>query len=624
MKRSPAVRTGVSLRHSIGTRLFLGLIAMGLVTAALGLYGLNSLARVAGIVADTYDRPLQAINLSGSARFTFAQMDKEALRRRVAEPSARPAIDGHLAELTKSFFEDLSFADQRLLSDRERERLSSIRALVTRWADAASAEAPAIEAREDALSTEIAEAFDRLVEQTVDDSFLERRQSLLTVQRFEMVNSTVIGLAFALSVAITYGLTRRIFRPLSQAAAAAELIGRGELQTPLPPGGPDETGILLASLTLMRDRLREMMEHEQAQRRSAQGRLIDAIESSDEGMVLVDAEGRIVLANQRFNALFETFAGALGLPAAPPPPGSPPWPPGSPAARLFEAGGELPLPDGRWIRVSRSPTREGGYFLFLGDITDLKEREESFKAAKIAAEAASIAKTQFLANMSHELRTPLNAIIGFSDMFVGEYFGPLGHETYMQYAREINASGWRLLEIIQNVLDLSHSLSGSLELKAEPYDLRETIEESRRPLAKACAEAKLALDVGMPDEPLLVRGDPDKLRRILDNLTSNAVKFSTPGGRIAVLADGDETRVRFAVSDTGIGMAAEDVPLAFSAFGQVDARLARRYEGTGLGLPLAKAFVELHGGEIGIASTPGQGTTVTVTLPRLVGVEATA
>jgi signal transduction histidine kinase/HAMP domain-containing protein len=615
-----ARRSGVRLRYSIGTRLFAGFLAMSIITAIVGLYGLESLTEVGAIVADTYDRPLMAINYARSASFTFARMDKETLHRRFAVPADQSAIDQRLSELTRSFFEDLAVAEQRSLSAQERQKITAIRALVQQWSDQVISGSHATEAAEDTLSDQIAQQFDLLIEQTADDSFLQRRQSVLTLERFQRINIMAIGLAFALSAAITYALTRQIFRPLSQAASVAELIGRGELQTPVPPGGKDETGVLLNSLRVMRDRVRAMMESEQAQRRSAQARLIDAIESSEEGMVLVDAENRIVLANERFTSLFQNIAGVLDMEAAEQEGGARVlmWPAGSEGARLLEEGGEVLLPDGRWIRVARSPTREGGFFLFLGDITELKEREESFKAAKLAAEAASIAKSQFLANMSHELRTPLNAIIGFSDMFIGEYYGPLGSPTYMQHAREINASGWRLLEVIQNVLDLSQSQSGRLTFNAEPFDLRETIEECRRPLAKACAEAGLKLTVTMPDEPLMVRGDADKLRRVLDNLTSNAIKFTRRGGDITMAITGDRSHVRFQVTDTGIGMAEHEVPLAFAAFSQIDARLDRRYEGSGLGLPLAKAFIDLHGGEILLDSEPGRGTTVTVILKRLI------
>jgi signal transduction histidine kinase len=594
---------------------------MGVITALLGLFGLHSLSEVGAIAVDTYDRPLMAINYARSASLAFDQMDKETLRRRIVAPADRPAIDRHMAVLSKTFFEDLDVAAERSLNDRERAAVEELKGLVERWTASSRTEEPDAIQAEDTLAQTIADRFDTLTELTADDSFLEQRRSKLAIERFKLVNTAMIALAFATSAAITLYLTRRIFRPLAEAAAIAERIGQGELATPVPSGGRDETGRLLTSLTIMRDQVRAMMEAEQAQRRSAQARLADAVESSEEGIVLLDAENRVVLANERFTTLYATVSGLLGEPGVAPVADSHLplrlWSSGTQVASLLETGGEIALPDGRWIRISRSPTRDGGCFLFLGDITDIKRREEHFKAAKIAAEAASIAKSQFLATMSHELRTPLNAIIGFSDMFIGEYYGPLGAPGYRQYAREINTSGWHLLEIIQNVLDLANSQSGALGLRAEPHDLRETVEEARRNVATQCADAGLDLEVGMPDTPLLVQGDPEKLRRVLLCLTSNAIKFTRRGGSVAIRADGDAGRVRLQVSDTGIGMRADEIPLALSAFGQVDARLNRRYEGAGLGLPLAKAFVELHGGEITLDSEPDRGTTVTVSLARL-------
>ena len=610
----------VPFRHSIGTRLFAGFIAMSLITAALGAYGLRSLSEVGQIVIDTYDRPLMAVNYAREASFTFARMDKEALRWRMAGADAQPAVAQALDELAKVLSDDLSVAELRSLGERARNSIETTRELVRRWMALARNPDREAVAQADALSQQITDQFDKITEETVDASFLERRQSVLTLQRFQLVDLGVIALAFALSSVIAYLLMRRIFQPLAQAAAVADRIGHGELRTPIPEGSPDETGILLNSLRAMRDRIRAMMESEQEQRLSAQGRLADAVESSQEGIVLLDAESRIELANTRFIDLLPQLVGVIepcdGTPATN-------WigttlrPAGEEGRRIIESGGELLLPDGRWIRVARSPTRGGGFFLLLGDITELKRREEHLRAATQAAEAASVAKSQFLANMSHELRTPLNAIIGFSDMFIGEYFGPLGNVTYRDYAREINAGGWRLLELIQDVLDLSHSQSGLLTLQAEPIDLRETVEECGRKLAKTCTDRGLTLTVELPEEPLFVDGDRGKLRRAINNLTSNAVKFSKPEGRVALSAGGDAALVWIRIADNGIGMSEAEIPVALSAFGQVDAKLARRYEGSGLGLPLVKAFVDLHGGSIAIESALDQGTTVTVILARL-------
>jgi signal transduction histidine kinase len=462
---------------------------------------------------------------------------------------------------------------------------------------------------------QIAQRFDSLIELTADDSFLERRQSVLTVQQFEYlsIGATIAALLAAIGIAVY--LTRRISHPLATAANVADRIGHGELQTPFPDMGADETGILLKSLKLMQDRIRVMMEREQAQRQSAQGRLIDAVESSHEAIALIDPDGHIALSNSQFSRILPVVTRLLaerreqsGC--------SEDAPLFKPSAllesELVRDGAELEIGERRWIRISRSSTREGGFFLSFTDISDLKEREDRYREAKVAAEAASVTKSRFLANMSHELRTPLNAIIGFSDLFAGEYFGPIGNAAYKEHAKEIQASGWRLLGIIENVLDLSNSQSGNLELKLESHDLRETVEEARRPLQKSCEEAGLTLTVDYGEVPLMILGDPEKLRRILDNLSSNAIKFNRPEGRVNVVARRNAGKIEMVVSDTGIGMPESDIPIAFSAFGQIDSTLNRRYDGTGLGLALASAYTEAHGGSISLVSEVGSGTTVTV------------
>ena len=299
----------------------------------------------------------------------------------------------------------------------------------------------------EALEAKILDRFDLLIEFNTDHSFIGRRKAVWSIGYYEYLSMAMTGLSLLLAVIITLFLARRIVRPLRSAASVADRIAAGELQTPIPAGGSDETGTLLNSMTVMQDNIRDMMGREKARAESAEGRLIHALETSREGVMLVNASGRILVANDQVRSFFPQLADTLtsGQEFAD-------------VARQMQshlvegsilpslgeigigrngqanAGAERQLKDGRWVRVAGSRTSDGDIFIFLSDFTAIKEREENFKRAKHAAEAASAAKSRFLANMSHELRTPLNAIIGFSEIISGQLFGAISNAKYVDYA----------------------------------------------------------------------------------------------------------------------------------------------------------------------------------------------
>jgi len=619
----------VRFTASIGTTIFGAFVAMGLLMAALGGYGLYVLQAAGGFVVQLYDRPLMAINYDRAASLDFAGMDKEMLRRAgVATDQERAAIDKKIEHLSKLFGEDLAVAAARSVHDDEKAVIAQIHDLVDRWNELRLNRGMPSTRDLGTLAAKVMERFDVLAELATGHSFVQRRKVVSDVAFFEYTSAAALILALLLSAGLTLLLVRRIIRPLRNAAAIADRIAAGELQAPIPDEVRDETGLLLQSMAVMQQNIRDMVEREQAQRRSAQNRLIGALENSREAIVLVDAEDRIIITNSRLADFFPTVAPQLasgmsfteafrqveqlaGAPAA--------------EASAIEAeaadGATLPserelrLSDGRWLRISRSPLQEGGFFLVISDFSDVKEREERLTEARHEAEAASEAKSTFLANMSHELRTPLNAIIGFSDVMVNEVLGEL-NPSYVQYAHDIRQSGGHLLDIISSVLDLSKSEAGKLTLTCSAVDLSEIIKASVTMMRDQCSRAKLTLLAVLPPDPIEVQGDPAKLRQVVLNLLSNAAKFTDTGGTITVSAAATDGAAVIRVTDNGIGMSVEEIPIALSAFGQIDNRLARRYEGTGLGLPLSKAIVELHGGTITIDSAPGKGTSVTVTLPR--------
>jgi signal transduction histidine kinase len=405
-------------------------------------------------------------------------------------------------------------------------------------------------------------------------------------------------------VVIAVLLARQMVRPLAAASFTASRIAEGDLDVEVRADGNDELAHLLGSMATMRNNIRDMMQREIDARRSAQTRLVNAIESSAEGVVLVDAEGQVLRANSQITKFFpdlkESFAEGAQLPEVL-------------EGVLTQPTHSMQLADGRWLRLSRSDTADHGFVIICSDITALKERETVLQAAKEQAEAASRSKSQFLANMSHELRTPLNAVIGFSEIIRDAIMGPVS-TRYQEYARDICSSGEHLLSVINDTLDLSKIEVGQLEIFEEIVDMQEVITACHRIIRERLVKNNLELVIDIaPDLPAM-RGDQRRLKQIFLNLLSNAVKFTPENGRITVTAMQLPTsEFRFSVADTGIGMRPEDVKIALEPFRQVDGELNRRYEGTGLGLPLVQRLVDLHDGRMEIETAPDAGTTIIIT-----------
>ena len=402
-----------------------------------------------------------------------------------------------------------------------------------------------------------------------------------------------------------------------------------------------DTGIM-AMVTVVALWLAWRLTAEERARSTAEIRLHDAIESTPGGFALYDTDDCLVLCNRTYVEYYT-------------PPVQPLVVPGARfetiIRKVAETGGwadatdqkarealieqrvrahrqattELlqRLSDGRWLLTRERRTADGGTACFYTDITRLKQQEEAIRRserlerqAREIAERADRAKSSFLATMSHELRTPLNAVIGFSQIIEQGMFGPQP-ARYREYATLIRRSGEHLLTIINDILDIAKLQSGKTELRLETTVLAPIIDEAVRLVTPRAETARLTLVQDIAPALPAVRVDLTRIRQVLLNLLSNAIKFTPAGGTVTVTAKTWEGAVEIAVRDTGIGMAEADIPKALEPFGQISNAMTRAHEGTGLGLPLSKSLVELHGGQFSIASTPGHGTTVTVTLPAM-------
>ncbi|MBX9580832.1 MAG: PAS domain S-box protein, partial [Gemmataceae bacterium] len=371
----------------------------------------------------------------------------------------------------------------------------------------------------------------------------------------------------------------------------------------------------------------------EARARKARADLLDAIEGLDAGLVVYGPDERLVVCNSRHRELYAAHADALrpgcryedvlrsyyraGGAVQPPGVDEETWVAGRLRAHRNPGPAREWLHEGRWLLITDRPTRDGGVVSLRTDITALKLAQET-------AEAASKAKSEFLANMSHEIRTPMNAILGMTDLVLDTPLAPDQRE-FLRLARESGAS---LLRIINDILDFSKVEAGRLELEAAPFRLRDAVCRAVEPLAVRAAQKGLGLTCRVaPGVPDRVVGDAGRLGQVLVNLVGNAVKF-TPRGEVVLSVgcgglDGDEAELRFAVSDTGIGVPPEHRAAIFEAFVQADASLTRRFGGTGLGLAISAKLVGLMGGRIWVDSEEGQGSTFhfTVRLPVAAGAD---
>jgi len=385
-------------------------------------------------------------------------------------------------------------------------------------------------------------------------------------------------------------------------------------------------------------------------------RLRDAIETIPEAFVLWDADNRLVLCNSNFQELhhlpeeavatgtsYEAIVAAGRKPVirtAVANDGVEPR-----GARTFEAQ----LDDGRWMHISERRTKDGGYVSVGTDITKIKQHEQKlvegekrqiativdlrksrqalelqtaeladlaqkYAEEKTRAEEANAAKSKFLANMSHELRTPLNAIIGFSEIMESGMFGPLGAEKYTEYSRDIRESGEYLLDVINDILDMSKIEAGGIRLTPEIVALEPVLADCLRVVSTRAGEKRLKLDAKV-DYDLELNADRRSLKQIALNLLSNAVKFTPDGGAVTVRGRRRGGRVTIVIADNGIGIPKDALRKLGRPFEQVESQLTKRHQGSGLGLAIAKSLVELHGGVMRIRSKLGQGTMVVVRLP---------
>ncbi len=600
--------------------LFAGTLAMSALVTALGSYAYVSIDDAGEIVAYTYDRPLMAINFARSSSQMFSNLRLKANMAEGAIASGGKPDIAPITKLAETFLEDIAVVRERALSERARRLAAKASDKMRQWSKGISAGITLERLGQlNALAPEVARKLDVIIELQAGEAYRERARAEQAIETTRLLTIAATVAALMLTLLISNVLSARIVRPLREAATAADRIAAGQLETRIPAGSRDETGALLRSMAYMQTSIRDAMGREKSLRKSAQIRLIEALETSDEGIVLLDADGAVALLNSRMRAFFPDLVKQLSSGVAfsklVRPDGTPVSGMDSMAGPVNEDG-EFKMADGRWLRVSRSTAPDGSIFIVWSDVTHAKEREAAYLRARDKAEEASESKSRFLRNMSHELRTPLNAIIGFSDIIHSEAFGALENDQYKEYANEIHGSGRALLAVVNSVLSIAEGCDVAAEGRV-PINLMDIAEDCVDLCFEEARAAQIKIELSGSFDPLLIEGDEKRLREAVQNILGNAIKFNNAGGRVEISAAANANGfVDLVIADTGIGMTAEDVEIALEPFGQVDGELARKYEGSGLGLPLAKSIIEAHGGTLSIEGNAGHGTRVCMRLPH--------
>jgi two-component system cell cycle sensor histidine kinase PleC len=268
------------------------------------------------------------------------------------------------------------------------------------------------------------------------------------------------------------------------------------------------------------------------------------------------------------------------------------------------------------IGAGQGSSLMGSYATSLSEAVLRQRTREAERTAKLEAQLANKIKSEFISNMSHELRTPLNSVLGFSKLLTEHEHRKLADEDIVEYARLVQDAATHLLTVINNILDISKLHSGSFILDPSDVQIADALEDTLANFEKSIREHGLNLACNIASDLPVIHGDEQKLRQSFTNLIGNAIKFTPPGGTIFVAAaNGPKAEIVVTIRDTGVGMSEEEIRVALAPFGQADGSRSRWREGSGLGLPIAKALVGLHGGTVEINSTKGQGTEVRVRLP---------
>ncbi len=635
---------------TIRGRILVAFLVISMIAVVLGSYATIGIRNAGALVDKTYDQSLMSINYARAAAADFSSMRAAFARQWIAtEPANRAKLANEVKRLSISLAEDLTIAAQRSHSQRAMQAAAKVQSSVVAWENIRQSmlDRTKINANWKTLdhhANTVDEQIDLLINYTAGDGFIYRQMAHATVAREVQLNIVGTVLALSLSALVAWLLARRIVGPVAAASRFAELIAAGKLDVVVPRGSADELGALLSSMGKMRDNIKAMMECEVAQRRSAQARLADALESSQEGVVLVDADDFIALANAQAANLFGVSSDLLK--------------PGTPLANLqstLEMEGsvaasqvlmlrgddaqatsaEEQMAAGRWLRISRSPTSDQGYIFVCSDITErkkaekelirhrdqlqmlvdratqeLKAKAEELKEALNKEKELNDLQRQFVSMASHELRTPLSIIDG-SAQNLARNSDNITADYLISKTRKIRDAVVRMTRLMEGTLTEARLHEGKIKVEIEACDIGKVLREVCARQQEVSKDHIISCD--LVDLPAIIQADSGSLDQVFTNLLSNAVKYAPDAPDIEVKARKEGNHMVISVRDHGIGIDEDELHRIGERFFR--AKTSTGIAGTGIGINLVKTLVEIHGGTVNVESKKGEGSTFTVRLP---------
>ena len=641
------ILAGISVPRSIRARLNMVLAAMALVLTGLGGAALASLEVAQARMARELDAPLRGLAQAQAATRTLhrLQLDYERNLRRqtgLAELAAglRTSEDGvgHIRESLAGLGALDASGRSRADIAQAQTRLAELQALL----DAARLRgARPDDAAVSQLHASLAETLGRILDGQSEAVERLRREAGAHMLGARHRVLAAGALALFLAIGLCVFVRRTVLVPLEGAEAAARRISAGELDAPIPEGADDELGALLGALSDMQGRIRERLGSERAHREQAEARFQQAVDASQNAILLSDAGGAVVFASRQarqlfglegwdaertplaMDALFDARGRLRHMPSSVPEPGL--------LCLRGNGGAEL------FLRLSASPAPGGGALWIWSDVSEARQTQAALREAQARAVAANRAKGEFLATMSHELRTPLNAVLGFSEVLAGRVDAQT-RPAEADMIRHIHGSGRHLLSIVEDILALVETgVEGGVESGGEDaggagpalpggspgrVDMRAVateVADAHRGQARAQG-VTVAVAPSTDAHPLHVTGYPARLRQVVGALVDNAVRFNVPGGRVDIRLEAREgvgaaREVVLGVRDMGSGFDMADLSRLLEPFTQGEEGMQRRWGGTGIGLSVARHWAERHGGRLAIRSAPGAGTDVELILP---------